>query len=340
MDEREILNEVVENANYAKTIATDAKKIVEDISKAIPSAVDSCNDSLGVLETILENTAEEIRNHTVYFESPDEISLSVFPYYPKYIAEYAIEIAIANLDDLYNCYPPPDVPTGRQYYDSQWDQFQDNGNRTDYQGLQHTSKGDYPKDYSFAGWTSPGIIPKYPLTPTNAYGMFWHCPNLKIPPEIDFNVCTKITAMFSGCRNLARVKSLDCPVATSAGWVFDDCSNLEYIGYINIPNAKLWTATFNKCRKLKEIRFGEKSIKGDLPMAYSTELSVESIKSIVMGLSTSVTGKTLTITNEAYDRFNAANPDLIDKANPNAKPLDVYMNTHRPKWRLSHYTNY
>lgn len=80
-------------------------------------------------------------------------------------------------------------------YDTFWDSFQQNGNRTSYWSC-----------ISGGGWTNDNFKPKYDMRPTDAYWMFRNAANIKLDlvhrlnelgVELDFSNCTDLQYTFT-----------------------------------------------------------------------------------------------------------------------------------------------
>ena len=168
-------------------------------------------------------------------------------------------------------------------YDRFWDIYQDNGNRVNYGN-------------AFAGvrWIPELIKPKYPIYPTNAYMMFRgnsnffnfkkHCEDFGI--VLDFKNCTAIQYLFSAC-NFTDIGELDFSSASGFGDCFLSASYLTNIDKIILKNdgsQNLGAKPFNGCSRLEEVRF--EGVIGTTGMTFSanTNLSHDSIMSIIDAL--------------------------------------------------------
>lgn len=146
-------------------------------------------------------------------------------------------------------------------YDTFWDAFQDNGNRTNYQR-------------AFAvGWTDSNYNPKYPFVCGNLYEateMFFESKitDTKVPITLSN---TRADSMFYKCTELRRVHLLIC------------------------ENVLRWSTTFRECAKLEEINIqGEIGTSIDIsPCPLLTAASVQSIIDHLKDL-TGQTAQTLT----------------------------------------------
>ena len=179
-------------------------------------------------------------------------------------------------------------------YDRFWDVFQQNGNRTNY-------------EYAFYGesWTKDSPSPKYDLKPTNAQYMFSKSPIANIEEwleksnlTLDTSECTNVFRMFNGIEHneYAVIPVLDLRKATNLAEMFA-YSNYTIVRklILNDSGTQDLSTTFHGAMfTLTEIRF-EGTIGSNLRLEWSTELSNESVQSIIDHLKdlTGETAKTL-----------------------------------------------
>ena len=108
-----------------------------------------------------------------------------------------------------------------------------------------------------------------------------------------------IHGLFQRCTSLvnAEVNTEGMSVITD---VFNGCTSLKNAGTINFSSVTYASRTFQNCSALEEIRItGE--IKIDIDLHWSTKLSKASITSIMGALSTTASGKTLTLSRTAVE---------------------------------------
>ena len=107
---------------------------------------------------------------------------------------------------------------------------------------------------------------------------------------IDFGSC------FSTCKKLTRLVGINTLSATNITEMFLNCTSLESITEpFNISKVTEANKTFNNCAKLKDIRFVAETIKVSISFPSSSLLTAESIQSIIDGLATVETARTLTL---------------------------------------------
>lgn len=189
-------------------------------------------------------------------------------------------------------------------YDRFWDEFQQNGNRTDYNTA-----------FRSAGWTVDNFKPKYDIVPVgNTNSMFVAS---KINADLveilekqgivlDFS---KVTMLGSGFQNskFTRIGEINCSSFTATGttYLFSGCTALKVIDKIIINENIALTSWFNSCSALEEIRF-DGTIGKSLDIHWSTKLSFESLASIVGALSKTVSGQSITLPTTARQTYDNA----------------------------------
>lgn len=145
-----------------------------------------------------------------------------------------------------------------QQYNEFWDIFQQNGNRK-----------YYPYAFSF-GWNDNNFKPKYPLINLSQVTyMFFNSEITNVNVDIGINGI-RADAMFSQCKQLQTIKKI----------IVDD-------------KTVFTSNTFQQCEQLQDITI-EGVIASDINIQYSP-LSKNSITNIINALSSSTSGKTLTL---------------------------------------------
>ena len=183
-----------------------------------------------------------------------------------------------------------------------WEGIQKGGKRTDYNNA-----------FLETSITDEMFKPIYDLRPTTAYRMFFGnvgITDLKnIPVQLDFSQCVELQYAFYGMMDtnigtgIKRVGVLDCrSLETWRGHLhglFNWDIYLEEVEKIILPDNGVleFPSAFNACYALKEIRF-EGVIGQDINFA-DCPLSRASIESIMTALSTTSSGKTLTLNADA-----------------------------------------
>lgn len=179
----------------------------------------------------------------------------------------------------------------QQAYDEFWDNYQENGNRADYQ-------------YAFAGagWTDDTFKPKYPITPKGSMkNAFADSLITEIPDNmLNTSGATNFDYAFASMKNTKHITMVDCSSAKSLTYTFYASTALETLG-IKVVEGCTYTSPFSLCNALKNLDVVG-TIGNDVGFPKSTKLSSNSIISIINSLSSTTTGKTLTLSKEAVDK--------------------------------------
>ena len=181
-------------------------------------------------------------------------------------------------------------------YDTFWDAYQDNGNRTEY-------------TYVFAGvgWTQDLFKPKYDIIPTIQQGMFSYSKIVDIRPQtigvdVDFSKCTSFYYLCSNS-TIKYIGVVDCSSAQSASlsYIFSSAKELVSVEKVIMPemdSAGFADKSFENAKKLEHIRI-EGVIRRSTNLSWSVVLKKESITSIVQALSDTAEGQTITFSQAA-----------------------------------------
>lgn len=176
-------------------------------------------------------------------------------------------------------------------YDKFWDSYQENGNKTNYNGA-----------FCGYGWTKDNFKPKYPIKPKQAcYMFYWTRPEIDLSQiDIDFSECTELQATFMSS-NIPRIDVIiDGSKTTTCANIFGYNPHIKYIkGFISNANAN-WATAFINARNLEHIVFSGE-IGKSISFAQSTLLDKESIQSIISCLSSNTSGTTLTLSKTAVN---------------------------------------
>lgn len=196
-------------------------------------------------------------------------------------------------------------------YDRFWDNYQDNGNRTNY-------------NYAFAGgWDESVFKPKYPVKivgagegefhksqftnlkqhcidngividtsgMTTSTNLFRQCFVLTYVPFLDFSNATSVVQTFYQCTNLIEVDDIDCSNSTNCNRMFYGCDKLKKIKSFRVSEkCTNFENTFIP-RNIEEIDM-QGTVSADISFKNATLLNKKSIESIINVLSTTITGKT------------------------------------------------
>ena len=154
-------------------------------------------------------------------------------------------------------------------YDVFWDNLQRNGARL-----------HYAYAFAYEGWNDTIYNPKYPITVNNTNG---------------------IGNMFVWNQKITNTKVLISVTNGAMNSAFAD-TNIEKIPSLEVNGVTNFNKAFQNAKKLKELNLsGVIDING-FDIHWSTELTAESIDSIVRALTTTKTGLTITLPVGAYDK--------------------------------------
>ena len=219
------------------------------------------------------------------------------------------------------------IEQGRQaVYDEFWDRYQSNGTRKDYSNL---FKGYVWDEYTFK--------PKYDLSPTTANSMFYDSRitdllNLPNGKKLSFNSCGGFYAMCRGCTRLTQIGNIYTVGAANIGEIFHSCSALVSTGTITLKENTAYSNSFYNCSKLTDMRIAG-TIGQSFDIRYSP-LNKESIESIITHLSTTASGKTLTLKKTAV---NSAFGIDVDDETTYPEGSEYYILRHsRDNWNISY----
>lgn len=195
-------------------------------------------------------------------------------------------------------------------YDEFWDDYQDNGNRGNY-------------EYAFAGlgWNDENFKPKYDIVPVEATHIFTNtaitdiigCLN-KAGVVFDFSKCISTAYIMQGSQYATNFPTVDLRKRTHCNYGFFNCPKLHTIEKVILKDDGSQGFTdysFGQNPELVEIRFEGVIGKNGLNLQWSTKLSRQSIASIISCLSSTKTGLSITLSlaavNKAYERSEGAN---------------------------------
>lgn len=263
--------ELEDNANQAKSDITAIKTLIENHGVEVP---------VGTPSSTYDETIEEIID-TVE-EERDNLN--------QEITEANTQlVTILNGGDT----------GGKSYYDEFWDSIQSNGTRTNY-------------EYAFMGesWKYNALKPKYlPIIPQFTGSMFEKCG----ATNVDLTDIVKITwdcwgyvRMCKDFTGLVKFGDFIC-VHNNCQEIFYGCTNLASVRTFTSQSATVFTSTFYNCKALTDITFAG-TIANSFDISYSP-LNKASIKSLIGCLSTTITGKTLSLKKTAVNNAFGINID-------------------------------
>ena len=198
-------------------------------------------------------------------------------------------------------------------YDRFWDEFQLNGNRTDYRN-------------AFGGttWNDDNFRPKYNLKISNGYQAFAYTTIVDLAQTLENAgiamseyAINNAQYMFWNSLNLTRVPVIRLTgafnAASTAYGIFDSCTKLKTVDRIIIvesgtQSSSYWSYSFNGCSALENILF-EGVIAAKISFSQSTKLSKDSITSIINALSTTTSGLTVSLSKTAVNNAFSINVD-------------------------------
>jgi hypothetical protein len=181
---------------------------------------------------------------------------------------------------------------GGGYYDAFWDNYQQNGNRT-----------DYGMAFYGIGWNDANFKPKYDIIhKVVSNSMFRNseitCLKGKLEQlglTLDVSQCSSFLQMFQGSK-IKDIPILDGTNCTSLSYTFGSSAQVETIEKLILSN-KLTNVgnAFSNATKLTHVIFeGELAITG-LDLHWSILLDAESYHSLMSILSPTTTGMSVTL---------------------------------------------
>ena len=120
---------------------------------------------------------------------------------------------------------------------------------------------------------------------TNWSGTFRNTTTFTELPEFNSDSAEVASNIFYGCTAMVTAPVFNFSNVTNAKGIFAWCSNMVTIqGVLDFSNVTSFSESFAQCKKLKDIRFVENSIKATIGLSVSSELTIDSLKSIINGL--------------------------------------------------------
>lgn len=213
-------------------------------------------------------------------------------------------------------------------YDAFWDEFQDYGNRT-----------TYVNGIAGYGWNSKNLKPKYDIKPTLANYMFANIVNNidiadvfeKAGIIFDTSKCKQFVNFANSATGIIKFPPIDFTATTTAmdmTNVFSACSNLKTL-HIIVASNTMYSGVFSTCRKIENITVEGTIGQNGFDIHWSTNLTADSLKSIVNALSTTTTGLTITLPTTAEANYNANPPE-------NAPATWAELVTTRNNWTIAY----
>lgn len=203
-------------------------------------------------------------------------------------------------------------------YDAFWDEFQQNGNRTDY-------------DTCFRGerWNVTTFKPKYDLKPVIARNMFQGFGNNF--GQITLTDCLERAGVVLDCSNVtigrgmfrsfhgSGLPPLVFNKATDLSTLFYDCLWVDNIDItLNIDKSANIANMFNTCRELKNLIVRGVIAGSGVSLQWSTGLTKASFVSVINALSNETSGITITFSQAAKEAaFTAEEWSTLIATKPN-----------------------
>lgn len=192
-------------------------------------------------------------------------------------------------------------------YDRFWDYFQKSGTRTEY-------------TFGFAGygWNEKTFLPKYDMTPTRAYRMFYYFGQqqytstkyysdlvaslLQNNVTLDFSKCTNLTCLFEYTL-ISRVGVISTLGVSALDRIFSNAkiTTIDKL-ILKESGSQAFLSTFYKATQLTNLVIEGTIGRNGFNVQWSTKLSCDSIMSIIRALSGSSTGNTVTLSKVAVDQ--------------------------------------
>lgn len=169
------------------------------------------------------------------------------------------------------------VDAGKQAeYDRFWDEYQQNGNRTDYSGA-----------FYGLGWNNDTFKPKYNIVDTRPLSTFRE--NLitgdvkalldGMGVTMDFSGATSFSYTFYRCA-AEVLPTVDISSATSEAYLFGYCQNLKTAAIV-VGKITGFSNTFNKCTSLENLTVSGTIAKNGFSVQWSPNLTHDSLMSII-----------------------------------------------------------
>lgn len=199
------------------------------------------------------------------------------------VSDYEGPIAPAQMADRIRVGGQAANQIGRQEeYDHFWDAFQQNGTRATYHGAFNT------------GWTAEIFRPKYNIATTGCADMFKNflygveSASLKqlltaTGVSLTFHRCGNFGNLFLSA-NITEIGELDFSTVTRTNTqnIFNGCRVLKTVDKIILPPGQTtFTGWFNNCTALENVEFAGTINANDFDIHWSTQLTHDSLMSII-----------------------------------------------------------
>jgi hypothetical protein len=190
-------------------------------------------------------------------------------------------------------------------YNEFWDGFQNNGKRTDYR-------------HTFANNSFVHINPKYVVKSDNSDSMMVNSSNIETVnwEKFDLSNTSSLYNAFGFCRKLKEVNT-DLGLSksganTAFNSIFRQCGDLTTVKKITAIPSAVWKDSFELCNNLTSIIFDGEIGSNGLDLHWSTKLDRDSIVSIINALSTTTSGRTVTLSEAAVNNAFETSKGVAD----------------------------
>lgn len=189
--------------------------------------------------------------------------------------------------------------------DAFWDNFQENGNRTNYtQGFTRWGSFEY-------------IRPKYKVIPTAtadnpscAYNVIYDCNSLK-KIEADYFDFSQVpygttanqshSYQFATCDNLEEIEDVGLQPSFSYSYFAAFCGKLRKVACVRVDKNSMVSNMFASGISLEEVKFEGEIGQSGINLYRSTKLNRASIESLINCLSKDTTGQSITLSKTAVN---------------------------------------
>lgn len=215
-----------------------------------------------------------------------------------------------------------------------WDDIQDHGKRTRY-------------DYAFRFWGGEYIHPKYKLIPgcgaQDIKGMFQMNQGIReiesqyfdfsgIYTTLGSSASTDgVYALFNGCSALEHMQDIGIP-ATSYYGTWAGCTSLHTIEIVRCAANSYFNSAFTNCSALQNVTFQGILGQNGLDLHWSAALSYDSLCSVLHCLSSSASGKSVTLSLAAVNAAFETTPGAKDGARSDAW---AQLAAAKPNWNIN-----
>lgn len=184
-------------------------------------------------------------------------------------------------------------------HDAFWDNYQNYGNRDSY-------------TYSFRLWNDTMFKPKYDIKPNGQYGadqMFYQTEIVDIVGclekqgvSIDFSNATRLSSTFDRTTTATTVPPIDATSCASMSLTFYSSQKVKSIEIYNLKEECTFDRVFHYAYGLESLTIEGTIGQNGFDVQSSAKLSKASITSIINALSSTTSGKTVTLSKTAVNK--------------------------------------